>query len=159
SSYLTWRWTADNRAIIGSYRDTTQENFLIYVFDADQGITKQIELGHVRLNQFDLSPDNRYLAYMGEGAVIYDTRNGSSPQMRPAADGFNTSNGGEVAWNKDADWLLTFDDALVAGGGYFRYFGIVRADGTMQRDLGFAVAPTENTINWLPTQVNPDKLP
>src|SRR5262249_53967481 len=99
------------------------------------------------------------LAYMGEGAVIYDTRNGSSRQMRPAADGFNTSNGGEVAWNKDADWLLTFDDALVAGGGYFRYFGIVRPDGAMERDLGFAVAPTENTINWLPTQVNPDKLP
>ncbi|MBI5961704.1 MAG: PD40 domain-containing protein [Chloroflexi bacterium] len=106
-----------------------------------------------------LSPDGRLLVVIGEGAIIYDRAAGSLLGIRPDYGAAGTTLGGEVAWHDSGDWLLIFEDALVAGGAYVRDLGIVRADGTLRRDLSFSWMPNPITLNWLPPQIDPADLP
>ncbi len=158
TSDLMWRWTADSQALLGSISGDADKHYFVYKYDQKNGITQQIDLGDKVNAPFDVSTEGRYIAYMADGAVIYDTQNGNTRPIRPDANSYRSIDDGEVAWGSSSDWFLIFDDAIVASGGYFRYLDVTRADGFGRRDLSYAVEPTANTFNWLPPQVKPEML-
>ncbi len=157
-SNVMWHWTANNHAFINGIDDAVGHN-IVYTDSPITDAVKRIDLGDKVYGPADISAESRYIAYMAEGAVIYDTQDGTSRPLRPAADGYNSNFGGEVTWSPSSDWLLIFDDALIAGGTTVRYLGVTRADGFERPDLSFMFAPTANTFNWLPSQVKPEMLP
>ncbi len=107
-----------------------------------------------------LAPDGQHLAFVANGPIVYDLVTGAYQQSRPSYAGFQTFWGGEVDWHPAGDWLLIYEEALIAGGGYQRNFGVMRADGATRRDLGYLDRlPTPLTLDWLPPQVDPADLP
>lgn len=149
-----WYWLDDWRLVVYG---TAEWGISIYDFESSS--TQRIGVQFSPYAKPRLSSDGRYLAFVEDGPVIYDTATATYQRMRPDYRSFNSVTGGEIAWNDTDDWLLVFDDALVAGGAYVRYLDIMRADGTLRRDLSFSWSPNAITLNWLPPQVDPAALP
>ena len=149
-----WYWLDESRAV---FYQTSQPGLTIYDFDSFT--VQYIDVDLATETQPRLSPDERYIAFVREGAVIYDRDAKIELRARPDYRSFNSVFGGEIIWHESGEWLLIFEDALVAGGGHMRYLGIVRADGTRRRDLSFSWAPNPIALNWLPPRVDPVELP
>jgi WD40 repeat protein len=106
-----------------------------------------------------LSPDGRRIAFVRDGAVIYDQKTATEVEVRPNYGSFDSFPGGEVVWHDSGEWLFVYDNAVVAGGGDRRQLSIVSSDGRLHRDLSFSWTSNSITLNWLPRQVDVDDLP
>ncbi len=164
TTHIQWYWTTASNIVVGSEAAGDEmTSYAIYALDLNKGTGfNQPLIGqHPLLSDFSfrLTPDNQKLAYMQDGPVIYDVASRTTHYISPAANSYNSFSGGEVSWDPTGQWLLTFDNAVVAGGCDCRYISIVRSDGAMRRDLGFCLGCTITTVGWLPPQVNVSQLP
>ncbi len=154
SPYIAWYWRDDTHVVI--YAETEPG---IFIYDPVSFSLEHIDVDMSLYSQPRLSSDGRYIAFIDEGAVIYDTVTEHYQKLRPSYRGFNTAPGFEIYWDDTDEWLLLFEDALAAGGANIRNLGIARADGTLRRDLSFSWTPNSLTLNWLPPHVDPANLP
>lgn len=149
-----WRWSPTGQAFLCI--ETQEFEHYIYVVDTTGSVTQLATTNF--LAPPDLSSDETLLAYMKDGAVIQPLNRGEVQPIRPTSNGYSSRIGGEVRWANDSDWLLIFDD-LEYTGGYYRYLGVTSAHNPVLRELGFAISPRENTLDWLPPQVSSENLP
>ncbi len=154
--WIDLRWMDDGRLIVnGPYRDELPRQ--VWVFDFLQGINPIQHLsmdGCYWSSGIQVTPNGQYAACIMDGPLILDVGSGKMLRLRPDADGYESSSYGEVVWDSSGEWLLTFDSSMDTGGGGF-HLGIVRFDGTHQRDLGHSV----DNLNWLPARVDVNQLP
>ncbi|HLY26864.1 MAG TPA: hypothetical protein VKQ72_11025, partial [Aggregatilineales bacterium] len=127
---------------------------VVHIDDLETGDHRQFQVNS-QLYQFSLSSDERYLAYVDKGPIIYDAQTNTYHHFRPAATagGAKSGSSGEMTWSPDKQWVLIRTDALIAGGAFLRDLGVMRADGELRSDLSFSADPSANTFNWLPSQV------
>ena len=151
NDYGAWTWLDDTHALILS---ATEPGAFVYDLAALTVRYIPVEIpSNAGLPR--LSPDGRFLAFIGEDIVVYDTATATTRTI-PTAE--NTIPGGDVDWNESGEWLLLFEYAASAGGGGKTYLGIAHADGILRRDLGFSRWPSAITLDWLPPQVDPETL-
>ncbi|MEP7288486.1 MAG: hypothetical protein ABI947_22265 [Chloroflexota bacterium] len=154
----SWSWQENAQALLYDHNGTKA-----FVEDFATGSQSTVFSGQAEtaIWEPEISPDKHYLMYMAGGTAIYDLQTRQTRLLSPASASWMAGGNGEVIWNKDSKWALTFLSGLVAGGGYCcRHLGVARADGSLQRDLSFIeeyVSPI--ALNWLPDQVNPSMLP
>jgi WD40 repeat protein len=154
---VAWFWVDEQHPLFYyAYQNAADGLFL---YDLVSFSVQHIDIEFLAYTYPRLSSDGRYVAFVADGAVLYDRAAGSYQRFRPDYRGFNSAGGQEIAWDDTDQWLFVFDDALVAGGANIRYLDIVRADGAVQRDLSFSWTPNLITLNWLPPQVDVDALP
>jgi hypothetical protein len=161
---ITWTWTNEARALVKPTAYDDDEHPIADVYDFAAGTHERIVLNKptsdwVAAASASLSNNEQYIAFIDEGPVIYEVETGISHFFQPGTNEFYTMLGGEVFWHHSGDWLITHDDALIGGGGYYRNLGVMRRDGTIQRSLSSVSWPTPVVIGWLPPQVNPGLLP
>jgi WD40 repeat protein len=145
-----------------------QENYIdpylrwLYQYDTatrqSRWVTLPPETGQLYW-EFRVSPDGKSLSWIGDGPVIADLHTAKARLISPSSHAWNTFSHGVSRWSPDSEWLMTFDYAVVAGGGPYFFVSIVRRDGTMRRDLTFAYGIAANYYGFLPTQVNTRHLP
>lgn len=105
-----------------------------------------------------------YVAPTGESAVLIKeamvVSNGDNTHiLSPDSRSYFSTPDGEVIWHPAGFWFLTYEDALVAGGGDLRWTGVANANGTVRRELGYCANPTRLCNSWLPPQVDIARLP
>jgi WD40 repeat protein len=101
---------------------------------------------------FQISPDGKYLATVGDGAIITDLETEQSKFISPHYSSYFSMPGGIINWDDTGDWLVVIENSSVAGGGGgMTHYGIVNREGNARRDLG-------GIPQWLPAQVQPDNL-
>ncbi len=155
---VSWLWKEQGQAVF-TQPDVAGQSALLYRYDFNTGTSVSAKIptsGDGGPFQADIRSDGRYAAFMMLGTVIYNTQNQTKLELRPAARSWSTGSGGEVSWNNDYQWLLTYQNGLVASGGdCCRHVGIVRSDGIFQRDLTRVSIPVTSTaVDWLPSQVD-----
>ena len=155
---VVWDWVDDQRVLFYYGYQNAENGLFLYDLAAQTAQLIEVDISPAHSHP-RLSPDNRLVALIREGAVIHDRETGAELEIRPDYESFDTAFGGEVEWHAGGEWLLIYEDALVAGGGYIRHQGITRADGALRRDLSFSWQPNPVTLNWLPPQVDPADLP
>lgn len=106
-----------------------------------------------------LSPDQKYLTWIFDATTIRDLQTGEDHIVRPPYGSYNTAWGGMIDWHSNSQWLFIYDNAYIAGAGGGYDLAVARADGSFVHDLTYATLPTRNTANWLPPQVDLDRLP
>jgi WD40 repeat protein len=158
---VRWQWSA-NRLVAVVAQDVWENTWSLLSFDL---LTRTSDIRPTQYrstftfanaNPFAIIDDLRFIAYMDDGAVIYDTRTGTIQSIRPASNGFASADGGYVKWHPSGDWLLTFDFAQAQQPG--QHVGIVNHYTGELRDLSYQVG-TRKATDWLPLQVNPADLP
>lgn len=151
-----WDWQSDSEVLIG----TTGDVGTIYHVDLASN-TLQHTLTRREASEFyqigALSPDKASFAYVAENPVIQDTESGAEIDIRPDGRSYFSIKGGEAYWSADGEWVLLAEEALIAGGNAPRWTNIVKADGTMRRELGRFGSPT--IFGWLPENVDVSSLP
>jgi hypothetical protein len=161
SPWIVRQWNRDN-VFIGIHSfDTPQAREPLYRYMLSTGTLTALgnPLTPFYEYPFSVSPDGQYVALMENGVRITDLRSGDDVLVRPAADSWFSFNGGETSWHTSGDWLITFDDAVVVGGGEMRHIGIVNVGEGSLRDLTFLWELSPPAVGWLPSQVDPDTLP
>lgn len=161
-----WTWVNSHTALLDGPQigndHPPHQLFAIFDFLENPYQAQEIRLENIELGtKPSLSPDGQHIAHMQDGAVIQDLASGSVIKVRPAAASYLSDYGEKVEWSADGNWLLLFDNALVAGaaGDSAAQLGIVRFDGTMRRDLTYSPTLTQISLNWLPTEVDVNVLP
>ncbi len=160
---IYWQWIQDNVVAVSSLYDYNARQKPLYFYNfgtvEEQIIDlveplERLETDYVSFygDRFQMSPDGHVLAFINEGAVLYDLEADTIQGIRPDYNSFFANYGGEVYWHPDGEWLLVHEDGLVAGGGFIRHIGVLSRDGQIRRDLG-------DHVRWLPEQVTPDQLP
>jgi len=156
--WIYWSWQSDTVAFIYAYPAYEAPQLPALLIDFATGASQSVPIPDQLFSaqQPKLSPDARRVLMISEGPVLYDIQKHQTQRLRPPAGSYEADGGGEVLWNKDSQWALTFTSGAVAGGGFCcRHLGIVRADGQYQRDLSFVLdAVTSISLNWLPSQVH-----
>jgi WD40 repeat protein len=159
-SFARWFWKSPATLHFYERAETDPPRDVFRQYNFQTGQRDWIELPEADIGYpVRFSPDGKFLAGMSDGAKIWDIGNQVIYSVSPASRAYNSFGGGEVVWSADSEWLLTFDDALVAGGGKYRHVSVVRRDGTMRRDLTWADVPQPNYFAFLPAQVTISKLP
>jgi hypothetical protein len=115
----------------------------VYLINMNDEIEQRFDL-EVLYSSFEMSPDERSIAYLSEGALIYNINEMTYTYVRPDANSYFSVGGGKVTWHPNGEWLLLFEDALKAGGGNIRHLGITNRDGTLRRDLSDSYDPQPN---------------
>jgi WD40 repeat protein len=151
---IGWYWLNTEQLVIYNAAEPG-----MFIYDLSSLTNQHIDIELPSHVQSRLSPDNQLIAFVQDEAVIYNRETRRELRVRPAYGSLGTFSGGEVLWHDSGEWLFIFKDAIRAGGPVIRHLGIVRADGTMQRDLSYSWYPNSITLNWLPPQVDPADLP
>lgn len=154
-----WYWLDDQHVVIATLTDEATAEHTITTFDLASGTQTSVSATVPQSRFFRLSPAGDALAFINVGPTIVDLQTGTALEARPDADSYFSIDGGEVVWSADGEWLITQDEALLAGGGYPRHLGVIGRDGTGQRDLSYVLRGTPYAIDWLPAQVDPSVLP
>jgi len=154
---INWSWRSDTQAFIYACPAYEAPQAPALLVDFAAGTTQNIFVPDLstEIPQLKLSPDTLHLLMIGEGSNLYQLQPYSEQQLRPPAGAWRSDPGGDMLWNKDSQWALTFKR------GFFgqHYLGVIRADGHYQRDLSFIYDPVSSiSLNWLPPQVNPANL-
>ncbi len=161
-----WSWLDDHRVFF--FHDGTPDYVqngipsLAAIYDFEIATVQYLDIDFPTWSTLSprFSPDEQTVAFVRDGPILWDRATGTEQETRPAYDSLQSEPGGEVAWAEDGEWLLVFEDALVAGGATVRSLGVMRTDGTLRRDLvGRGWRPNPIGLNWLPPQVDPTRLP
>lgn len=149
-----WYWSAAGQlqSVEQSYEEPPRSVLRQYDFQTDQYERFDLPEGGIG-TPFSISPDGRSVAWIGDGSEILEIRKGTLRKISPSSHAFNTNFGGEVVWSADSNWLMTFDDAVMAGGGPYRHVSVVRRDGSMRRHLTFADGWRPNYFGFLSERV------
>lgn len=148
----SWQWF-DNETAFIPYHDS------LYEFNTVSQTLTEVDVGDsVSDSNFAFSLDKQQVAYIRDGVVISDLVSGDEISIRPDAASAQTFPGGEIYWHEDGEWLIVMENAVTAGESV-RFMGVVKRDGTMRRDLGGIVVPTDVTIGWLPDHVDLSIIP
>lgn len=103
------------------------------------------------------SVDGRYMAYMSEGAILYDTQTDETLRFSPDSHSDGTAADGLIVWHPTQNWFFTYDDSTVSGGGSgTNWIGVASADGRVRRELTLGYV---SWAGWLPAQVDVSHLP
>jgi WD40 repeat protein len=157
---IYWEWNSDSRVTISwlpfKYEVDHDARAIVRCDFADHRPCLDVSLYQdIEYGKPDISSDGRYTAYVQDGIYIEDEATSQWQSYRPPANSYSASAGGEVRFHPIQSWLFVFREGLVAGGApCCRHYGIIRADGFYQRDLGFTLYdPSPVVLNWLPTHV------
>lgn len=160
----SWTWINEYEAVVGGPHlldsNPPQQVFALYDFRDNTYQAKEILLKHMEVEAKPVL-SREYIAHMQDGAIIQNLATGSVTKIRPDAASYLSLYGDFVEWSTDGNWLLLYDNALVAGGvaDASTFLGIVRFDGTARRDLTFSPSPSRISLDWLPSAVELDALP
>lgn len=160
---LQWTWQSPERAAIadtypGSYEDDGLRPFYTLAIENDEVRVS----GSYQVKSYYAAPqittDHRQIGHIFESATVVNTVDNTAHIYAPDSRRLMSFYGGEVEWHPEGDWLLLFEESLAAGGGYQRFTGVARADGSFRRELGYCVNPNPICMGWLPSQVDPASL-
>jgi len=159
NAYPTWEWRSGDIATLSwSEESVTYQNSnrVAHCDFSQKAVCIQGQAGlSYGYGLPDMSNDARYIAYVHSDVQIYDQKAQQKYSYRPPARSYMTVPGGEARFHPTLPWLLTFKHGLIAGGGdCCRHYGVIRADGAYQRDLGFMYGFIEPLVlDWLPERV------
>jgi WD40 repeat protein len=153
-----WDWLDDERLMVLGPMLEDKERRPLYRYNLADGTHERLPY-QPGAEIPDFTSDGRYAAYVGEGPVIVQVETGEERRLRPHSHGWITSWGGEAFWHPEQNWLIAWEDALIAGGAYIRNTTVTNHDGTIHRDLGRCYPPTTLCTGWLPPRITEDMLP
>jgi WD40 repeat protein len=116
--------------------------------------------GETSEEQTFVSPDGQNSIRMdSDPLLITNTASGKITEVEWNSRRYLTGPYGEAIWSEDSNWILLFEEGLVAGGGYMRYTGVVGKDGSFRAELGYTAGYSTLSLSWLPPQVDTSLFP
>lgn len=160
SGVYTWHWIDTTHVLIATAEKNGSKDIGVYRYAV--GGTAQLiaeeNIAHLVVPP-SISPDGTRVAEVAEAITIYNLTAESQIVLPPDSRSYHSAWWGETAWHTSGDWLLLYEDALVAGAAFIRWIGVASADGAVRRELGLCAGSADYCIGWLPPQVNPASLP
>jgi WD40 repeat protein len=156
--YDMWQWEQDHHLII---YDETPDPDMFYIFDMETLQFKELEFeGNYYGTDVSFSNDLTQLAYVDDGAVVYNFETEQKLELKPHSGAFITATGGEIIWNRDSEWLIIADEALGSSGAHgLRWINVANKTGEVNRELIYCAVMSLVCVDWLPKQVDITKLP
>lgn len=105
-----------------------------------------------------LSPGGQMVGFIENEVNLIQVSSGETLVLPPDSRRYFAADGGEMEWHSAGEWVLLREQALVAGGGYLRYTGVVKTDGSVRMPVGYCESVSPRCLEWLPPQVNPASL-
>jgi hypothetical protein len=149
------QWSIDNHTV--TFGDANSRK--AFQYDPDTKITTSTLLDQtLGWNITFYSPSERYLSQgaMGQPLVTIDRLTGKKIQFQVSGNATVTDQG--IRWHPDEQWVIKGDANFMTDGSGFRLIGVSNLSRTLWRELG-ACYFTAHCANWLPPQVNINRLP
>ncbi len=154
-------WTGNHRVVIATENGSDEVDFFS-AFDLGTAVTLlgQSSLSIPSYAEYipAIAPQSPVALQTSDKLYRVDMVTRAVTTLSPDSRRYFTSNYGHVTWHATQDYALLFEDALVAGGGAPMYTGVVDAEGTLRRPLGYCLRVTPRCAEWLPNQVDPTTL-
>jgi WD40 repeat protein len=145
-----WQWD-DESGINLFYVDTPIDydwDSIFYELESGESIRSQ------GIPAAIASPNRQYFAAIEENPIIIEQASQSSVHLQPSASKFVLSNGGEVLWHPDSEWLILLEDEDFEN--VPSSISVTNIDGTIHHDLTRCIS---GCVGWLPPQVDVQQLP
>jgi len=134
--------------------------YAVFLVNLADGSTRDVMLNSRPQRSFFLSSDGAYMVHIGPTMDIVDMEAGEQVLSLPPDPRtyFTINVSPQVMPHAEQDYFISDVDALVAGGGSPRYYGVHRYDGTYDRTLGYCVGQHPLCAFWLPPRVDTTRL-
>jgi hypothetical protein len=140
----TWHWLDAQRVAIDWSDELTVYDLVVGSQEAISGLQES------SFGMPSFSPDERYIGYVEDGAVIFDRNTSTTHSFTPNPLGYAGNGGGQVLWHPEQPWLISVEEGPAGcGSTYFTSFVNIDA-GTH-----FLVDCSQPCANWLPAGVDP----
>lgn len=163
---LFYRWV-DNDSLVMVQDQILAGNanainpYTLYLIDIDDLSLREIAADAAPQNALFSNPAGTRLVTLGTRIDIYNATVGfQTITLPPDPRGYFTGfRGARAIVHPTAEYFISDEDALVAGGGTPRFYGVHGFDGILNRTLGECVEQQPICAFWLPDSVAVDRLP